>query len=68
MLVDIIMSQLSADLLKGRIDRVFSCGADFTLRGKWQQKFLSSHLKETQKLYIEVCYRILTLSLFMIPH
>ena len=31
---------------------------------KWQQKFLSSHLKETPKLYIEAYYRILALALF----
>ena len=30
-----------------------------SLKGKWQQNFLSSHLKETPKQYIEVYYRIL---------
>ena len=34
------------------------------LKGKLQQKFLSSHLKETPKLYIEIYYRILTSALF----
>ena len=28
------------------------------LKGKWQQEFLSFHLNETPKLYIEVLYRI----------
>ena len=32
--------------------------------GKWQQKFLSSHLKETPKLHVQFYYRILTLALF----
>ena len=32
-------------------------------KGKWQQNFLSSHLKETPKQYIEVYYRILISSL-----
>ena len=30
----------------------------YAIEGKWQQQFLSSHLKETPKLYIEVYYRI----------
>ena len=34
------------------------------LKGKWQKKFLSSHLKETPKQYIEVYYRILISALF----
>ena len=28
------------------------------VKEKWQQNFLSSHLKETSKQYIEVYYRI----------
>ena len=35
-----------------------------SLKGKWQEKFLSSHLKETPKLYLEIYYRILTPALF----
>ena len=35
----------------------------FIIKEKWQQ-FLSSHLKETSKLHLEVYYRILTLTLF----
>ena len=31
---------------------------DYLVQGKWQQNFLSSHLKETRKQYIEVDYRI----------
>mgnify|MGYP002804565026 CR=1 FL=1 len=34
------------------------------LKGKWQQKILSSHLKETPKQYIEVLHRIFTSALF----
>ena len=34
------------------------------LKVKWQQNFLSSHLKETPKQYIEVYYRILVSALF----
>ena len=34
------------------------------LKGKWQQNFLSSHLKETLKQYVEVCYRIFISALF----
>ena len=34
------------------------------IKGKWQQIFLSSHLKETSKQYIEVYYRILISALF----
>ena len=36
----------------------------FNFKGKLQQKFLSSHLKETPKQYIEVYYRILRSALF----
>ena len=35
-----------------------------TLKGKWQQIFLSSHFKETPKQYIEVYWRILISALF----
>ena len=35
-----------------------------TVKGKWQQNFLLSHLKETPKQYTEVCYRILISALF----
>ena len=38
--------------------------ATFLLKGKWQQKFLSSYLKETPKQYIEVNYRIFISALF----
>ena len=31
---------------------------DYLVKGKWQQSFLSSHLKETPKQYTEVYYRI----------
>ena len=34
------------------------------VKGKWQQKFLSSYLKETLKQYIEVYYRIFISALF----
>ena len=34
------------------------------LKGKWQQNFLLSHLKETSKQYIEVYCRIFTSALF----
>ena len=34
------------------------------LKGKWQQNFFSSHLKETPKQYIEVYYRIFISALF----
>ena len=34
------------------------------LKGKWQQNFLSSHLKETPKQYIKVYYRIFISALF----
>ena len=34
------------------------------VKGKWQQKFLSSHLKQTPKLYLEVFYRIFKSALF----
>ena len=34
------------------------------LKGKWQQKFLSSYLKETPKQCIEVNYRIFISALF----
>ena len=33
-------------------------------KGKWQQIFLSSHLKETPKQYMEVCYRNVISALF----
>ena len=33
-------------------------------KGKWQQNFLSSYLKETSKQYIEVYYRIFISALF----
>ena len=33
-------------------------------KGKWQQNFLSSYLKETPKQYIEVYYRIFISALF----
>ena len=33
-------------------------------KGKWQQKFLLSHLKETPKQYIELYYRIFISALF----
>ena len=36
----------------------------FPLKGKWQQIFLSSHLKETPKQYMEVYYRIFISALF----
>ena len=42
------------------VDRIFSS----KIKGKWQQNFLSSHLKETPKQYIEVYYRILISALF----
>ena len=32
--------------------------------GKWQQKFLPSHLEETTKQYMEVYYRIFMSALF----
>ena len=35
-----------------------------SIKGKWQQNFLSSHLKETPKQYTEVYYRILISALF----
>ena len=35
-----------------------------TLKGKWQENFLSSHFKETSKQYIEVYYRIFISALF----
>ena len=38
---------------------------DCKLKGKWQQKFLSSYLKETPKQYIEVYYRIVYLPYFL---
>ena len=34
------------------------------LKGKWQQNFLSSHLKETPKQYIDIYYRIHISALF----
>ena len=34
------------------------------VKGKWQQNFLSSYLKETPKQYIEVYYRIFISALF----
>ena len=37
---------------------------DYNLKGEWQQKFLSSYLKETPKKYIEVYYRIFISALF----
>ena len=36
----------------------------FSIKGKWQQIFLSSHLKETPKQYMEVYYRIFISALF----
>lgn len=29
----------------------------WNIKGKWQQKFISSHLKEDQKQYIEVYFK-----------
>ena len=34
------------------------------LKGKWQQNFLSSYLKESPKQYVEVYYRIFIFALF----
>ena len=34
------------------------------IKGKWQQNFLSSHVKETPKQYIKVYYRIFISALF----
>ena len=34
------------------------------IKGKWQQMFLSSHLKETLKQYMEAYYRIFRSALF----
>ena len=36
----------------------------WAVKGKWQQNFLSSHLKETPKQYIKVYYRIFISALF----
>ena len=52
-------SQAAMDLEKVPTTLTFS-----TFQGKWQQKFLSSYLKETPKQYIEVYYRILISALF----
>ena len=40
-------------------------GNNIDVKGKWQQKFLSSHFKETPKLYtVDVYYRIFISALF----
>ena len=44
--------------------KVYICSSFLLLKGKWQQKFLSSYLKETPKQCIEVNYRILISALF----
>ena len=48
---DIICTYLNCFRLRRHCWRV--CAPVF--KGKWQQNFLSSHLKETPKQYIEVC-------------
>ena len=35
-----------------------------SIKGKWQQNYLSSYLKETPKQYIEVYHRIFISALF----
>ena len=38
----------------------------FSIKGKWQQKFHSSQLKEIQKQYIEVYYKVFEVNVFRV--
>ena len=53
-----IKIQLKSEFERERIDNLQY------FKGKWQQNFLSSYLKETPKQYIEVYYRIFISALF----
>ena len=48
----------------GKHDQYETMGPSVLLKGKWQQKFLSSYLKETPKQCIQVNYRIFISALF----
>ena len=76
MIHDVVFSFLSLSAIRKNDDLSLkgneSCQARESLRvlllsilkGKWQQKFLASHLKETPKQYIEVYNRIFISALF----
>ena len=60
---EILLSKLNACGIKGIASSWFRSyfnqhNYECFVKGKWQQKILLSHLKETLKQYIEVCYKI----------
>ena len=55
---------VNGDFVTGSAVRYFSTPAVCYFSTPWQQKILSSYLKETPKQYIEVYYRIFVSALF----